>query len=246
MLSVTEVARINVNNALKAGNIERATILIDRLFAEQFQQYLERDLSRELISIPELQERLQNIQKATGTQPTIIYALAREERLDLIMIPPDGELIYRSVPDAHREALLTVVRDLRNEITNPMKRSVKNYLLPAQQLYQWMIAPLAADLERLEIDTLVFSLDGGLRSLPVAALHDGQQFLVENYSMSLIPSVNLVDTTYQSLKDARILAMGASEFEELPPLPAVPVEVATITSQWEGAAFLNKALPWII
>jgi CHAT domain-containing protein len=58
--------------------------------------------------------------------------------------------------------------------------------------------------------------------------------------MSLIPSVNLVDTTYQSLKNARILAMGASEFEELPPLPAVPVEVATITSLWEGASFLNK------
>jgi len=211
------------------------------LFAEEFQQYLERDLSREIVSIVDLQNRLQDIQLASGTKPTIIYALAREEQLDLIMIPPDGELIYRSVPEAHREAILTAARDLRNEITNPMRRSVKTYLPAAQQLYQWTIAPLAADLQRLEIDTLVFSLDGGLRSLPVAALHDGQQFLVENYSMSLIPSVNLVDTTYQSLKNARVLAMGASEFEELSPLPAVPVEVATITSQWEGAGFLNKA-----
>ncbi len=242
ILSGTEIIRASVNTALKTGNIERATILIDRLFSEQFQQYLSpNNLSRELLSISELQKRLQDIEKATSTKPVIIYVLARAEQLDLILIPPNGELIYRSVPDAPRENVLAEARNFRNELTNPIRRSENSYFQTAQQLYNWIIAPLAADLQRLEIDTLVFSLDGGLRSLPVAALHDGQQFLVENYSMALIPSVNLVDTTYQSLKNARLLAMGASEFEELPPLPAVPVEVSTITSEWEGAAFLNKA-----
>ena len=176
-----------------------------------------------------------------GTKPTIIYVLARAEQLDLILIPPNGDLIYRSVPDASRETILEVARKLRVEITSPIRRIGKNYLQPAQQLYEWIITPLAEDLQRLEIDTLVFSLDGGLRSLPVAALHDGEEFLVENYSMALIPSVNLVDTTYQSVKNARVLAMGASKFEELPPLPAVPVEVSTITSQRSGSAFLNEA-----
>jgi CHAT domain-containing protein len=105
-----------------------------------------------------------------------------------------------------------------------------------------MIAPLEADLQAQGINTLVFSMDTGLRAIPLAALHDGNQFLVEKYSLGLIPSLNLTDTRYQSLKDARVLAMGASEFTEENPLPAVPVELSTITSKlWPGKSFLNEA-----
>jgi CHAT domain-containing protein len=41
-----------------------------------------------------------------------------------------------------------------------------------------MIAPLEQELQAAGINTIVFSMDNGLRSLPVAALHDGKQFLV--------------------------------------------------------------------
>ncbi|MGL6284517.1 MAG: CHAT domain-containing protein, partial [Microcoleaceae cyanobacterium] len=54
------------------------------------------------------------------------------------------------------------------------------------------------------------------------------------------PSINLVDTRYRSMKDANILAMGASQFKELSPLPAVPIEISTITQNWQGISFLNK------
>ncbi|MDA0209542.1 MAG: CHAT domain-containing protein [Cyanobacteria bacterium FC1] len=85
------------------------------------------------------------------------------------------------------------------------------------------------------------TMDAGLRSLPVAALHDGEQFLIEKYSHSLVPSLNLVDTRYSSVQNAQVLAMGASEFQEQSPLPAVPVEVKTIaTNLWQGQAFLNQ------
>jgi CHAT domain-containing protein len=104
-----------------------------------------------------------------------------------------------------------------------------------------MIAPLEQELLASGIDTLVFSMDNGLRSLPVAALHDGKLFLVEKYSLGLIPSVNLTDTRYQSLKDAQVLAMGASKFASQNPLPAVPVELETITPKlWRGKSFLNE------
>jgi CHAT domain-containing protein len=45
-----------------------------------------------------------------------------------------------------------------------------------QQLYQWMIAPLESDLKALGIDTQFFCMDGGLRQIPLAVLHDGKQF----------------------------------------------------------------------
>lgn len=77
--------------------------------------------------------------------------------------------------------------------------------------------------------------------MPVAALHDGQKFLVEKYNLGLMPSVNLTDTRYQDVRQARILAMGASRFTELTPLPAVPIEVTTIVQQLGGGeSFLNE------
>jgi CHAT domain-containing protein len=91
-----------------------------------------------------------------------------------------------------------------------------------------LIAPLEAELQAQKIDTLVFSMDTGLRSLPLAVLSDGQQFLVEKYSLGVIPSINLVDTRYQDVKNSEVLAMGASKFSDQNPLPAVPVELSTI------------------
>ncbi|MCZ0903666.1 CHAT domain-containing protein, partial [Microcoleus sp. HI-ES] len=69
-----------------------------------------------------------------------------------------------------------------------------------------------------------------LRQLPLSALHDGKQFLVEKYSVGSLPSVSLTNTNYQSLQNAQVLAMGASEFPhtDKPALPAVPIELSAI------------------
>ena len=41
-------------------------------------------------------------------------------------------------------------------------------------------------------------MDGGLRQIPLAALHDGKQFLVEKYSLGSIPSVSLTNSSYKA------------------------------------------------
>jgi len=90
---------------------------------------------------------------------------------------------------------------------------------------------------------LIFSMDTGLRTLPIAALHDGKQFLVEKYSFSLIPSLSLTDTRYFDLRNSQVLAMGVSEFppdSDQPPLPAVPLELSTVNSIWPGISLLNN------
>ena len=46
---------------------------------------------------------------------------------------------------------------------------------PAQKVYDWLIRPFEADLQP-QIKTLVFVQDGILRSIPMGALHDGEQF----------------------------------------------------------------------
>lgn len=54
-------------------------------------------------------------------------------------------------------------------------------------------------------------------------------------------SVSLINTNYRSIQDTQVLAMGASEFIDKHPLPAVPIELETIAQQlWQGSKFLNQ------
>lgn len=188
-----------------------------------------------------IRDTLGKITDQTGNRSAIIYVTAFPEQLELVLFTPKGTPIRKTIPEANRQKLLAVAREFRSEITNPRKVNTNSYLASAQQLYQWLILPLEAALDADGINTILFSMDGGLRSLPLAALHDGKQFLIQKYSFSLIPSLSLTDTRYESLKNASVLAMGASEFKDLSPLPAVPVELSTIVGNlWPGKSFLNQ------
>ena len=71
--------------------------------------------------------------------------------------------------------------------------------------------------------------------MPFAALHDGNGYIIERYSVGLMPSMSLSDTTPTNVKDKKVLAMGASNFTDDIPLPAVPAELATIANKlWVG------------
>jgi CHAT domain-containing protein len=237
-----EITRNSIDNQLDAGNLDEATLSIDGLFSDELSLYTGEDyeINDNVRSVEKFQERLAEIERLTGKTTVITYVLARPNQLDLILVTPRGQSIYKSVPNIQRSEVLETIQNFRGELTNPRKRNTTSYLPYAQQLYQWFIAPIEDQLEEAGTDVLVFSMDVGLRSVPVAALHDGQQFLIEKYSLGLIPSVLLTDTRYQSLNNAQVLAFGASEFSEQAPLPAVPVEIDTITQNlWTGKAFLN-------
>ena len=93
-----------------------------------------------------------------------------------------------------------------------------------------------------KISNLAFIMDSGLRSLPIAALYNGHQFLIERYSIGLMPSLSLVDTRYQDIRSAQALAMGASQFANQASLPAVPLELQNIAQTWtrNGKYFIDQ------
>jgi CHAT domain-containing protein len=126
---------------------------------------------------------------------------------------------------------------MREDLDKPMRV----YQRRMQALYQWLFAPIEAELQAQGVDNVLFSLGDGLRSIPWGALYDGDQFLVEKYSLGITPSLSLTDTTYVSLRDRNVLAMGASEFNSQVPLPAVPIELQTIAQQLDTPTyFLNQ------
>ncbi len=189
--------------------------------------------------IPAIQRDLQQVEAATGQRAGLVYHVLTEDRLELILVPPDGAVSRQTVTGVDPAALERTVTELRGEITDFRTRQFDYYLPIAQRLYDQMMRPLALDLERNQIDTILFSPDAPLRGVPWAVLHDGQRFLVEQYTLSLIPSYALTQMGYRGLADARLLAGGASEFVELEPLPAVPTELAAISQVWPGESLLN-------
>ena len=230
-----------VGKTLAAGDLQQATRQIEQQRGGEFGQFLGENLSAAAVTTQSIRDTLGTIASQTGTKSAIVYAIALPDQLELLLYTPEGKPIRHTIPAANKENLLKVVADFRSEITDARQRKTTSYLAPAQKLYQWLIAPLEADLQAAGINTLLFSMDAGLRSVPLAALHDGKQFLIEKYSLSLIPSISLTDTRYASLKNAQVLAMGASTFTDQKPLPAVPVELDAITQHlWRGQVFLNQ------
>ncbi|MGB3238365.1 MAG: CHAT domain-containing protein, partial [Geitlerinemataceae cyanobacterium] len=245
-----ERTSLRLEGAFESGNLKEIVGELEDLRSQEYASYLGVDstVPTQDLSIGQIQNDLKLVSEKTGRAAALIYIVSRDDRLELLMIPPKGSPVRRTLPEVSREELFAEVAEFRRALTSPRSRDSDRYLEPAQQLYQWLIAPLEPDLENLEIDTLLFCLEAGLRSLPLAALHDGSQFLVENYNFSLVPSFSLLDRTYSPIAKERVLAMGASEFRDLPPLPGVPLELQLVTdsidskpdsSALEGESFLN-------
>ncbi len=228
--------RAAVEQAFERGDVEAISTALDHLFSDAFSERLGRQ--RASLSVSQFQQRLRKLAQQTDTQPAMIYVYPRTQQLELILVPLVGSPIRYSVPEAPAERVFAQVQSLFDEVIDPTRRRTTTYLQPAQQLEAWIMEPLRRDLERLGIDTLLFSLDEGLRSLPLAVLHDGRQFLVERYRFSVIPSLTLANLRFTDVREATVLAMGISEFRDLNPLPAVPMELDAITRR----SFYSKAV----
>jgi CHAT domain-containing protein len=212
------------------------------------------------INLEKAQIILQDILSNTGVKPALIYTvfsppnlavldIAKDRnniseqalnnfQLELIMVTPTGAPIRKSIPIT-REKLLELAQQFREEITKG--RDTQLFLPTAQQLHKLLIDPLIADLKTQKIQNLVFIMDGGLRSLPVAALHDGKQFLVESYSVGLMPSLSLTDTRYVDVRKTQVLAMGAEKTPNQKSLLAAPIELETISTKiWQGKSFKDN------
>ncbi len=258
--------QLQSDRTLPSLEIDTVFAQLDESFTRQFAKYFGKTFNNSTVSLAQANDVLRQVEKETGTKPALIYAVfvpatinsqvastvaelrsddasqasRQTEQLELVLVTAQGKAIRKPVEGATRQQVLKIAQDFRSGVTNI--RNSRGYLRSAQQLYKWLVAPLEVDLQTQKINNLVFLMDTGLRTIPVAALHDGKGFLVERYSVALMPSLNLTDTRYRDIKNAEVLAMGAETFPDQKPLPAVPVELSTIAGQlWKGKSFLNDA-----
>ncbi len=182
-----------------------------------------------------LRARLTKLDVLANTT-AVIYPIIFPDRTELLVSLPSG--LKRVSVDVTATRLTQEIRSFRRKLET---RTTREYLLYAQQLYDWMLRPLEQDLATHKIDTLVFVPDGPLRTIPMAALHDGKQFLIKKFAVAMTPGLNLTDPRPLDRERIKLLASGLTEATQgFPPLPHVKREIQTIHTLYGGGQLLNK------
>ena len=186
----------------------------------------------------------------------VIYPLLLPERLELILKLPNQEQLYHfSQPDISESEIDQATAQLQKSLK---KRSISPSQLKQEeaQFYNWLIKPFAPQLETnlsreaSQIKNLVFVLDGALRNLPMSALYDGQNYLINRYGVAISPGVKLVEPKNLKRDKLKVLLAGTVnspifKAQALAPLDNVAVELAGIaeniknTKRLEGQDFLQ-------
>ncbi|WP_242021832.1 CHAT domain-containing protein [Microcoleus sp. FACHB-831] len=166
-----------------------------------------------------------------------IYPIILEDRLETIVSQPDAPLRHYTTPISRTEIEKTVVQ-LRQLLVT---RTNRNFLPVSQKVYNWLIKPIEADLEKSQIKTLVFVLDGPFLNVPMATLHDGKQYLVEKYGIALTPGLQLLDPKPLARQPLKALTAGLTEARQnFSALPQVAEELRTIKSEVPSKVLLDQ------
>ena len=173
---------------------------MEQLKAAELQDYFKDDC------VSALQQKIQTLE-AIDHKTAAIYPILLADRTEILLSLPNE--IKRFTIATNWENVTNEVRQFRRKLEN---RTTREYLPHAQQLYQWLIAPLQTTLNAHKIDTLIMVPDESLRTIPMAALHDGNVFLIEKYAIANTPSLNLTDpkTTFHRERTSTCYRTGQS------------------------------------
>lgn len=184
-------------------NLGAAVTTLESLKLAELQNYFGSDC--EIVPFAETQRGLTGPNSRTAVITSITFAA----RTAVIASFPSGDRQLSWIPET--------AESIRRDV-NAFRRQLENYYDPtefdpqlAEKAYDWLVRPFAAALGAEQIDTLVFVSDGILRSIPMAALYDGAQFLVENYATATVPTLSLTAVSDLNRKRINMLILGMTE-----------------------------------
>ena len=181
----------------------------------------------------------------------LIYPIVLEESLWLLWTATGGVVGSVEVTTTDQGDLSREVQRFRELLQKPDSESLAELKQVSQTLHSWLIEPLEAELKANNIQRLIFAQDRITRYLPMAALHDGENFLTESYTVSTVLSAGLTDTEERlgEVDAARTLGLGLDQgFPGYSALPNVNEELNAVvrdeedgsdTGVYPGRVFMN-------
>lgn len=226
-----EAISLLLDNSKKyPDNIKKALDFADLLRLTELQNYF----GDECLELQQALEKTEeNLSKSNNA---IIRTIILDKTTYVSLQLPDGSLKLYSIPLESQEIKNKIeeFRYLLEDITT------KKYLKFSQEFYDLLIRPIEGELTNLKPNTLIFVNDGLFRNIPMAALHDGKQFLVEKYPIINNISNNLLrQSKFNKNKKALIFGLTV----EVPPFNAlqyVDFETRGVKNILGGIRFLNE------
>ncbi len=179
-----------------------------------------------------------------GSDPTaaVIYPIVLDERLEIIVSLSGQPLRHYSTSLSLEQDFEDLIETLRQSVELSDGNTLQ-FLKFSQQVYSLLIKPVESDLEKNGVKTLVFVLDGVLRQIPMAVLHDGEHYLIEKYALAVSPSLQLLPP--KSLPNTQLQVLAAGISQKIPgfsgsALPKVKDELKQISEVAESVVLSNQ------
>lgn len=203
----------------------------------------------ELLKNAELQDYFQNAcvtsnkvdSKRSDIIPqgaAVIHIITLSDRIEMLV--GFGADIRKLTVPITKDEFIEIVRTFRQRLE---KRTTREYLINARRLYDLLVLPLEALLRSWKADTLVFITDGPLRNIPLGALYDGKEFLINKFALATTPGFSLTDLEIKKAENDRpdVLLAGLTEsVQGYPALMNVAEEMNSIREHYPGKTLQNK------
>jgi CHAT domain-containing protein len=230
-----ESARLQMLEAkIESGNSEVSEFFKKTLYPQLAEKAGARDANAVLSQEKSEVSRLQNTLAELGPPVLGVRMLLGEERAYVIVVTAQARKKFelKATSAQLRSKVLEVRDDLRTPSADPRPHLA--------ELYAMVVAPWGGELSALEqpgtekgrVPTVLWSLDGVMRYLPMAALYDGHHYLVERFNNVLFTPESyghMATSSGANSPALRVLAMGLSKsYGGLPPLPGVLPELNAV------------------
>ncbi len=227
-----------------SDNLTAANARLQAFLTQLYQTFGQGDTANERVeSIEGVTSGLQDLVGELGAGTTGLYTLVLDDKCVIMVITPATRVAHE-LPIT-KIALRAKVFDFVTALS--AHQSDEDIQAKALDLYNILIAPIKKDLDGARTETLIWSLDDVLRYVPMAALYDGKQYLVERYRSAVITTAsigNLKDEPH--VNNWNGLAMGVSkDYDKLGALTAVPGELDSVVHS-DAAAGSHGPLPGTI
>ncbi len=221
-------ARALPEGGAKQGRLAQVQEILEQAKSAELQDYFQNECV-----LPETSVELGQVESGTAT----VYPVILPDRLE-ILVSIDGK-IHQFVSRIDVVEFNSLVNEFRDNLQ--IDYGDDDYLLIGQDLYQLVIEPFEELLVEQDVSTLLFVPEGVLRTVPISALHDGDQYLIEKYAIATTPGLKLTLPTPLELSESAVFAGGISEsLRGFSGLPGVPIELQNLQSKY-GASVLRDS-----
>jgi len=228
----TELSDLLLTTARAAGGAEKQSYLknvqniLEQAKSAELQDYFQNDCV-----IPDESVNLDQIEAATA----VIYPVILPDRVEVLVNVRDQ--VHQFVSRIEAGDLKDLVNEFRDQLQ--VDFGDEEYLEIGEELYDLLFAQVEDLFSENKINTLLVIPDGVLRTIPMAAVYDGEAFMVQRFAIATTPGISLTLPKPLNVENSNFFAGGISEaVQGYVGLPGVPRELQNLEATY-GASVLR-------